>query len=142
MAQKLPTSVPVKMSLIGHWLASSPFFLYAGVTSPFSCISILFTCCHMRIIRVKFCPAPHPPYPSLPRRLGRGGHELPKVSPSLAMPGPSTPCGRTISETALRPSQWWPTCRAAGLQLSFTFLDTPRRARMLPSRRISRSGRP
>jgi hypothetical protein len=37
-----------------------------------------------------------------------GGHGLLKVSPGLAMPDPSTPCGRAIPETALWPFQGWP----------------------------------
>jgi hypothetical protein len=32
-------------------------------------------------------------------RMARGGHRLPKVSPGLAMPYPSMPCGRDTPET-------------------------------------------
>jgi hypothetical protein len=54
----------------------------------------------------------------------RGGHGLPKVSPGLAMPYPSTPCRQATPETALRPFQGWPSCRVGDLRPSFTLLDT------------------
>jgi hypothetical protein len=60
------------------------------------------------------------------RRMTRGGHGLPKVSPGPTMPEPSTPCGRATPETALWPVQGWPAHRAGGLQPSSTLLDTPR----------------
>jgi hypothetical protein len=34
-------------------------------------------------------------------RMGRGIHGLPKVSPELAMPNPSTPCRRATPKTAV-----------------------------------------
>jgi hypothetical protein len=51
--------------------------------------------------------------------MARGGHGLPKVSPGPAMPYPSTPCGWTTPETALRLFQEWPARRAGGLRPSF-----------------------
>jgi hypothetical protein len=59
-------------------------------------------------------------------RLVRGGHGLPKVSPSFGMPNPSTPCGWATPETALQPFQGWPALRAGSLRPSSTLLDTPR----------------
>jgi hypothetical protein len=56
-----------------------------------------------------------------------GGHGFPKVSLGSAMPDPSTPCGWAIPETALWPFQGWPACKADGLRLSSTPMDTPRR---------------
>jgi hypothetical protein len=49
-------------------------------------------------------------------RMASGGHGL-KVSPGLAMPYPSTPCGRITPETVSQPFQEWP---------SLTPLDTVR----------------
>jgi hypothetical protein len=49
------------------------------------------------------------------RRMARGGHGLPQVSPGHAMSYLSTPCGRATSETTLWPFQGWPTCRAGCL---------------------------
>jgi hypothetical protein len=43
--------------------------------------------------------------------MARGIHGLPKVSPRPTMPNPSTP-RRTTHDTALRPFQGWPACRA------------------------------
>jgi hypothetical protein len=60
-------------------------------------------------------------------RMARGGHGLPQVSPGSAMPNASTPCGRAIPETALRPSQGSPLHKVGGLRRSSTLLDTPRR---------------
>jgi hypothetical protein len=62
--------------------------------------------------------------------MARGAHELAKVSVEPAMPDPSTPCGCTTSETALRPFQGWPAHRASGLRSTSTPLDTPSRAPM------------
>jgi hypothetical protein len=45
------------------------------------------------------------------RRMARGGHGLPKVSPGLTMPNPYTPCRRATPETALCPFQGWPAHR-------------------------------
>jgi hypothetical protein len=59
--------------------------------------------------------------------MARGGHEPSKVLPGLAMLYPYTPCGRANPETALRPCQEWPTCRASDLWLASTPSDTPRR---------------
>jgi hypothetical protein len=36
--------------------------------------------------------------------MATGFHGLPKVSPELAMPYPSTPCGRATPETFVRPA--------------------------------------
>jgi hypothetical protein len=47
------------------------------------------------------------------------------------MPYPSTPCGLTTPETALRPFLGWPGHRAGGLRPSSTPLDTPRRTPMI-----------
>jgi hypothetical protein len=62
--------------------------------------------------------------------IARGGHGLPKVVPGLAMPYPSTPCGRATPETDILLFHGWPARRAGGLRRSFTPLDTPRRAPM------------
>jgi hypothetical protein len=59
-------------------------------------------------------------------RMEMDGHGLPKVSPGLALPYPSMPCGRTTPEVALRLFQGWPTHRASGLQPSSIPLNTPR----------------
>jgi hypothetical protein len=59
-------------------------------------------------------------------RKAGGGHGLPKISPKLAMPYTSTPCGRATPETALQSFQVSPTHRAGGLWPSSTPLDTPR----------------
>jgi hypothetical protein len=40
-------------------------------------------------------------------RMSRGGHGLRKVSPGLAMPYPSTPCGQATPETR-KPFLRWP----------------------------------
>jgi hypothetical protein len=63
-------------------------------------------------------------------RMARGGHGLPKSSPGLVMPNPSTPCGRATPETASWPLQGWPTHRVGSLRTSFALLDTSRRAPM------------
>jgi hypothetical protein len=52
------------------------------------------------------------------RRMARGGHGLPKVSPESAMPYPSTPCRQA-------------TCKVGGLRPSSTPLDTPRCTAMI-----------
>jgi hypothetical protein len=57
--------------------------------------------------------------------MARDGHELPKVLPRPAMPHPSMPCRQATHEKALQPFQGWPACRARGLQVSSTLLDTP-----------------
>ena len=62
------------------------------------------------------------------RRMAGGGHGLPKVSPGLAMPNPSTPCGQATTETALWPFLGWPACRASGLRPFSTPVDAPRHA--------------
>jgi hypothetical protein len=65
------------------------------------------------------------------KRIARGGHGLPKVSPRPDMPYPFTPCRRAIPETALQLFWGWPACRVGSLRLSSTPLDTPRRTRTL-----------
>jgi hypothetical protein len=64
------------------------------------------------------------------RGVWQGGHGLPKVSLGLAKPGPSTPCGQAIPETALWPFEGWTAHSVGGLQPSFTTLDTPCRTPM------------
>jgi hypothetical protein len=64
-------------------------------------------------------------------RMARGGNGLPELSPGPATPNSSTSCGRATPETTLWPFQGWPACRAGGLQLSPTPLDTPRCTPML-----------
>jgi hypothetical protein len=59
------------------------------------------------------------------RRMARGGHGLPKVSPEPTMPYPSSPCGQATPQTALRSVPGWPACRASSLRPSCTPLDTP-----------------
>jgi hypothetical protein len=61
------------------------------------------------------------------------GEEVPKVSPGPAMPDPSTPCRRSIPETASRLFLGWPIHRAGGLQSSSSFLDTPCRTPLMGS---------
>jgi hypothetical protein len=51
--------------------------------------------------------------------MARGDHGLPKVSPGLTMPNPSTPCRRDTPETALLLFRGWPTRRAGGRLLPF-----------------------
>jgi hypothetical protein len=60
--------------------------------------------------------------------MAKDGHGPPKVSPGLALPHPSMPCGWAIPEMAL-----WnmailagPTCRAGSLLPFSTLLDTQR----------------
>jgi hypothetical protein len=65
-----------------------------------------------------------------PTEWARGGHGHPKVSLGPTMPYPSKPCGQATPETALRPFQGWPRCRASGLRLSSIHLDTPRHMSM------------
>jgi hypothetical protein len=60
--------------------------------------------------------------------MGRGGHGLPKVLLRPAMPYPSKPCGWATPETAISGG---PSCRAGGLRLSSTPLETPRRRPMV-----------
>jgi hypothetical protein len=60
-------------------------------------------------------------------RTGRGIHGLPKVSPSPVKPNPYTPCGQSTPQTALRPFEGWPACRAGGLRPSSSPLDIPSR---------------
>jgi hypothetical protein len=59
------------------------------------------------------------------RRMARGGHGLPKVSPCPDMPYPSMPFRRDAPETALHPFQVWAPHRVGSLRLSSTPLDTP-----------------
>jgi hypothetical protein len=73
-------------------------------------------------------------------RMARGGHGLPKVSPGLAMPNPSTLCRLATPETALRLFIGWPAHRAGSLQLSSTLLDTPRRPLMFEGPSMTSSG--
>jgi hypothetical protein len=73
---------------------------------------------------------PIPRRKSWHRRMGRGGHGLPKVSHGPAMPNPSTLCERATPETALRPFLGWPAHRAGGLRPSSSLLDTPRHTPM------------
>jgi hypothetical protein len=67
------------------------------------------------------------------RRMARGAHGLPKVSPGLAMPDPSCPAGGPPPK---RPYGLWP---------SSTLLDTPCCTPMLPTDderdRAERSGK-
>ena len=60
------------------------------------------------------------------RRMARGGHVLPKVSPGPALPDPSTPCGRATPKTALQLFLRWPARRAGGLPPSSILLNTQR----------------
>jgi hypothetical protein len=69
-------------------------------------------------------------FTSLHKRMARGGHELPKVSPGLAMPNPSMPYGWATPKTVLQLFQDWPTYRAGGLRPSTTPLDSARRTYM------------
>jgi hypothetical protein len=64
------------------------------------------------------------------RRMRRGGHGLPKVSPGPALPYPATPCELATPKTALWPFLRWPSHRVGGLRPSFALLDTPRRTPM------------
>jgi hypothetical protein len=64
------------------------------------------------------------------RRMAMGGHGLFKISVGPTMPDPSSPCRRTIPETALRAFQGWPACRAGSLWPSSTLLDTTHRTPM------------
>jgi hypothetical protein len=59
--------------------------------------------------------------------MGRGIHDLLKVSPGPAMPNPSTPCRWATPKTALRSFWGWLVRRAGGLRPSSTPLDTPGR---------------
>jgi hypothetical protein len=68
-------------------------------------------------------------------RAGRGIHGLPKVSPRLTMPNPSTPCGRATPQTALRLFGGWPARRAGGLRPSSSSLDTPSRTGLAANER-------
>jgi hypothetical protein len=65
--------------------------------------------------------------------MARGMHGLPKVSPGPAMPYLSTPCRRATAKTAFCLFIGWPACRAGGLRLSPTPLDTPRHTGLAPS---------
>jgi hypothetical protein len=67
------------------------------------------------------------------RRMARGGHARPKVSPGPTMPYSSMPWGQATPETALWPFQRWPSRRAGALRPSCTPYDTPRRAPYLNS---------
>jgi hypothetical protein len=60
------------------------------------------------------------------RRMARGGHGLPKVSPGPAMPYLSMPCGRATPKTALQLFQGWSAQRVGGLRPSSIPLNTPR----------------
>jgi hypothetical protein len=64
------------------------------------------------------------------RRMARGGHGLPKISPGPTMPYMFALCRRATSETVIRLCQSWPAHRVGGLRPSFTPLDTPRRRPM------------
>jgi hypothetical protein len=76
--------------------------------------------------------SPFFPDPSLfyHRRMTRGGHGLPKVSPRPAMPYTFTLCGQATPEMTLRPFERWPAHRATGLGPSSTPMETPRRTPM------------
>jgi hypothetical protein len=76
---------------------------------------------------------PWPPDEFSDKRIGRGGHGLPKVSTGPAIPYLSMPCGRSAPETALWPIQGRPADREGGLWPSFTPLDTPRHTAMPPT---------
>jgi hypothetical protein len=67
------------------------------------------------------CPSDH----EIQARMGRGIHGLPKVSPGLAMPDPSTPCGWASPQTALWPFGGWPARRADGRAAVFYPLGYP-----------------
>jgi hypothetical protein len=64
------------------------------------------------------------------RRMARGGHGLPKVSPRPAMLYSSMPCSQATPETNLWPFQTWRARRVGGQRPSSTPLDNPRRTCM------------
>jgi hypothetical protein len=64
------------------------------------------------------------------RRMARGLHGLPKVSPGPAMPYPSTLCGWAIALTAFWPFEGWPARRVGSQGASFTPSDATCRTPM------------
>jgi hypothetical protein len=58
--------------------------------------------------------------------MGRGGHEVPKVSPGPAMPDPSTPYGQATAETASWPFLEWSARRDCSRRPLSILLDAPR----------------